>query len=241
MSNESAPAPGRLIPLSLGVMDYRLCLDLQNRLHARVAAGEPAAYLLFVEHPPVLTLGKHADPRHLMFAEAAYRAEGVDVVAIDRGGEVTAHEPGQLVVYPILRLEDFRLAPRAYVTLLEDAVIETLAHFGVVGGRDPEHPGVWTGDRKICALGVRIRARVTIHGLTLNVRNSLELFGKIVPCGIQGRGVTSLTRELGRPVAMAAVQDELAQALTGRLAARANAYTVAAGLQWPVEDLMIRS
>lgn len=194
-------------------MDYRRCWELQQRLHARVVRDPGEAFIVTVEHPPVLTFGRHADKRFLLFGEKQLRAEGIDLVDTDRGGEVTAHVPGQLVVYPVLGIEAFRLTPRKYVHLLEQAVIDVLAELGVVAARDPDHPGVWVGTEKICALGVRIQRRVSLHGLALNVSNGLDLFRRIVPCGIQGRGVTSVTRTLGRDVAVAEVLPKLLQAL----------------------------
>lgn len=223
----------KLIPIAAGLLDYGRCLAEQERLHASVVAGAPDPYVVVVEHPSVLTLGKNADPGFLLFATSALEAEGVAVVRTDRGGEVTAHEPGQLVAYPILRLADFGLTPRRYVTLLEEAVIRTLSRFGVEAATDPEHPGVWLGRQKICAIGVRIKQRATLHGLALNVKNSLEMFQKIVPCGIAGRGVTSLARVLGRDVevseAARILTEELARALGVPLSAPVDPLAAAAG------------
>lgn len=204
----------------IGLLDYRAALALQQELHAKVSAGDPRAHLIFVEHPPVLTLGKNADARFLLFGEDYFKARGIDVVSIDRGGEVTAHEPGQLVIYPILKLEDFRLAPKAYVNLLEGVVIDALAGFGVEAWRDPEHPGVWTKGGKICAIGIRVKARATLHGIAINVVNSLGLFQEIVPCGIQGRAATSLEKELGQEVPVARVAAAVEALLAERLSAR---------------------
>lgn len=206
--------PDQLTVVAAGLMDYARCWELQQRLHAQVVAGEAPGYVILVEHPPVLTFGKHADKKHLLFAPQFFAAKGVQLVDTDRGGEVTAHEPGQLVVYPILRLADFGLAPKKYVALLEDAVIRTLAGYGITAATDAENPGVWVGRDKVCAVGVRIKDRATLHGIALNVANDLALFQQIVPCGIQGRGVTSLARLLGRPVTV----DEVAPRLTDELA-----------------------
>lgn len=204
--------------IDLGVMPYERCLEVQRETHARVVAGEDPPTILFVEHPRVLTLGRHADPKFLKFADAFFVKQGIAVVPIERGGEVTAHEPGQQVVYPILRLVDFQLMPKRYVELLEHAVIRALAAFGIAAATHPEHPGVWVGDEKVCAIGVRVKDRASLHGLALNVSNDLELFDMIVPCGIQGKGVTSVARLLGRSVAMdevkAALRRELLRGLT---------------------------
>jgi lipoate-protein ligase B len=229
-------------------MEYRRALAVQEALHARaVAAGEDAgATILLVEHPSVLTLGKHADPKFLGFAREHFAARGIDIVPIDRGGEVTAHEPGQLVMYPVLRLDAFRLGARAYVELLEDAVIATLAGLGITAARDPRYPGVWVGPNKICAIGIRIKDRVTMHGIALNVANSMALFSEIVPCGIVGRGVTSVERQLGRSIDLAAVRarivDETATRLMHRLAGDApeGEDRPAPVLQCSADALMIR-
>ncbi len=197
-----------------GTMDYVSCWALQERLHADVVAGRSDGHVILVEHPPVLTFGKHGDKAHLLFAADHFKKQGVQLVDTDRGGEVTAHVPGQLVVYPILRLADFKLTPRRYVELLEDTVIEALEIFGIKGTRDGDHPGVWLGKKKICAVGVRIKQRVSLHGIALNVCNSLDLFQQIVPCGIQGRGVTTLAQALGRTVSVA----DAAPVLVRRLA-----------------------
>lgn len=210
----------------VGLLDYRKALELQNDLHAQVVAGDDRAHIILVEHPPVLTLGKHADPKFLLFGEAYFKSRGVDVVPIDRGGEVTAHEPGQLVVYPILRLEAFRLGAKGYVNLLEGVVIDALARFDVKAWRDPEHPGVWTKGGKICAIGIRVKEKATLHGIAINVVNALSLFQQIVPCGIQGRAVTSLKREremeLGQEVPVARVAAVVGALLAERLSARST-------------------
>jgi lipoate-protein ligase B len=189
---------GAVTVVHAGLMEYGACLALQERLHARVVAGEIGPQVILVEHPPVLTLGRNATEGNMRWPEAWFKERGVAVFHIDRGGEVTAHEPGQLVVYPILRLADHGLAPRSYVALLERAVIATLARFGVAATVDPERPGVWVGTNKICAVGVRVKERATLHGIALNVCNDLSTFREIVACGLKGRGVTTLARVTGR-------------------------------------------
>lgn len=207
--------PDAIAFTDLGLLDYRACLAIQEGTHARVVADPAASCVLTVEHPPVLTLGKHADTRFIL------APKGVDVVPVDRGGEVTAHEPGQVVVYPILSLEYFRLTPKRYICLLEDAVTQTLSAFGLTAARDPEHPGVWIGREKVAAVGVRIKNKVTLHGLALNVSNDLELFSKIVPCGIMGRGVTTMNRLLGTPATPEAVRAVMRDNLARLLGAKA--------------------
>lgn len=179
----------------LGVMSYRDCLEVQYQTHRSVLEAPGRGVILTVEHPSVITLGKHANPANLLWSSEWLRAHSIDLCETDRGGEVTAHEPGQLVMYPILRLSDFLLSPKRYVALLEEAVIATLADLGISSSVDLERPGVWVGVEKICAVGVRIKDRVSMHGVALNVLNSLDVFKLIVPCGLLGRGVTSVARQ----------------------------------------------
>lgn len=183
--------------IDAGLMEYGEAWDLQRRLHGRAVATGTDAYLMMVEHPPVITLGKNASERFLLSGESWLRRMGVGIYRSDRGGEATAHNPGQLVVYPLMPLPAFGIGARAYVENLESAVIQTLAAFGVPAGRDPVHPGVWVGNDKICAVGTRIKDRATMHGIALNLCNDLAIFNLIVPCGISGRGVTSLAQILG--------------------------------------------
>jgi lipoate-protein ligase B len=166
-----------------------------------------------VEHPPVITFGNQTDPNFLLSSKLELSALGVEVEESDRGGQVTAHEPGQLVIYPIVALSRLKLSPKSYVYILEQAVIETLAQWGVYAQRDPVNPGVWVGSQKICAIGIRISRRVSLHGLALNISNSLSLFNHIVPCGIKGRGITSLSLQMGRSVSLMDVANELGKNL----------------------------
>ncbi len=193
----------------LGLISYEDGYREQERRHAAVLSGHIPAAILVLEHKPVLTLGKHADPSFILSSAEKLEREGVERVSTDRGGEVTAHMPGQIVMYPILPLTAMRLQPRAYVDVLLKAVIATLAKFGIQARCSSEFPGVWVGDKKICAVGVRIRERVSLHGIALNVNNSLDLFRAIVPCGIRHLGVTSMAQESGKEVDMSAVRHEL--------------------------------
>ena len=211
--SEQEISPVSAIPaIDLGLLGYAEALAVQLDYHQRVVDGGEPVFLL-VEHPPVLTLGKHADPQNMLFDEATLKASGIEVVLTDRGGEVTAHVPGQLVVYPIIPVSRLGLTPKRYVHLLEDAVIGYLKSYDLVADRDPEHPGVWIGQNKICALGIRIKSRVSMHGLALNVNNDFQLFSKIIPCGIRTRGVTSMQLELGQEVAMSDVRTGIVRRL----------------------------
>lgn len=159
-------------------------------------------YLLFVEHPHVYTLGKSGDFENLLLNEKQLEAKGATFYKINRGGDITYHGPGQIVGYPILDLENFFTDIHKYLRLLEESIILTLAEYGIESGRSDGETGVWLGvgtpfARKICAMGVRASRWVTMHGFALNVNVDLGYFDNIIPCGIRGKGVTSLNVELG--------------------------------------------
>lgn len=186
----------------LGTMPYRDAWALQERVHAEVAAGS-AERILLVEHPPVITCGRRPNVAKNLIASAEQLARlGVEFIESDRGGDITFHGPGQLVAYPIVRLIDHRLSVGAYVRLLEQAVIGSLGELGIAAQKDACAVGVWTDEgtgtpAKICALGVRVRRGVTMHGIALNVTTDLRYFDLIVPCGLGGRPVTSIRHMLG--------------------------------------------
>jgi lipoyl(octanoyl) transferase len=205
----------------LGTMGYRDAWALQERVHAEVVAGAGERVLL-VEHPPVITFGRRPGvERNVVAPQALLDARGVETVPSDRGGDVTFHGPGQLVAYPIIRLIDHRLSVGGYVNALERAVIDALARFDVPARKDDCAVGVWAEDppgsgplAKVCAIGVRVRRGVTLHGLALNVTTDLSYFDLIVPCGLVGRPVTSLGKLLGdRTPSMAAVKVAVSESL----------------------------
>lgn len=205
----------------LGRMGYAECHALQNALLDRVAAGEHASTLLLVEHPPVFSLGAGFHSENLLFPEDYYRSQGIAVEPTDRGGDVTYHGPRQLVAYPVFDLKPLGQDLHKWLRELEEAVIRTLAHFGLEGYRFPPHTGVWVSGRKVCAIGIKVRRWVSKHGIALNCDNDLSPFGLIVPCGIRGYAVTSISHELGRtvsasevaPVLVAAFEEVFAMAL----------------------------
>ena len=179
----------------LGEIAYREALELQRRLHARRVADELPDLLLVLEHPPVYTKGRRSEAADLPLGDSWYRARGIDVCETDRGGRVTYHGPGQLVAYPIMAVE--RVAD--FVHGMEGAIVSALAEEGVAAEpRDTPFTGVWTGERKIGSIGVRVRDGVSMHGLAVNVDNDLQPFEWIVPCGIEHVRVTSLAAETGR-------------------------------------------
>ncbi len=194
--------------IDLGLCPYDQALARQLSAVEAVVMDSTQEVIFVVEHPPCLTLGRNATEQFIPNRQIVLDA-GVDICETDRGGQVTAHMPGQLVVYPILHLGQRRISVRRYVDLLEDTVIATLAEYGIRATRDKQYPGVWVGDAKICALGVRITRRVSMHGLALNVTNDLGLFQKIVPCGIVDRAVTSMQQLLQRPLSLPSVRGNL--------------------------------
>jgi lipoyl(octanoyl) transferase len=178
-------------------------------------------YLLWVEHPPVFTLGKSGKMEHLLVDKEALAEKGIEFYQTNRGGDITFHGPGQLVVYPIFDLDNFFTDIHKYLRFLEEAVIETLKEYGLNGSRSQGETGVWLEvgtpfARKICAMGVRASRWVTMHGLAFNINTDLSCFDHIVPCGIQGKGVTSLSKELGREIGLEEVKEKLKTHL-GRL------------------------
>jgi lipoyl(octanoyl) transferase len=188
----------------LGRIPYREAWDLQHELAAKRADGRIGDQVLLLEHPSVLTLGRHADEGHILATPDELARRGIEVIRVERGGEVTWHGPGQLVAYPILRLADRGLLLRPLVRALEAAMVETCAAFGVAAERLDGHPGCWcdaagSERRKIGALGIRVERGVTYHGIALNVDPDLSAFELIDPCGMPGIRSTSIAREAGRP------------------------------------------
>ena len=237
---EPATASQRAVRVQrLGQVPYVPTWNLQEELLAATvatktanrqaeAAGQApqatANHLLFCQHPPTYTLGKSGKPEHLLLDEAALAAHGATFHRINRGGDITFHGPGQLVAYPVLDLENFRPDIHWYLRALEEAVIQTLATYGLRAGRIAGLTGVWLdweenapNPRKICALGVRCSRWVTLHGLALNVNTDLSYFNYIVPCGITDKAVTSLQAELGHSVLLEEVQERLLIELLGQL------------------------
>jgi lipoate-protein ligase B len=190
-------------------MDYDAAFALQKREVERLHRDEGDDVLLCVEHPHVITVGRNANGTALLADRRLIESRGARVVATDRGGDVTYHGPGQLVGYPIIRLEAARRDIRRYVHDLEEVLIATLADFGVFAARHPEHRGVWVKGRKIASLGIRISRWVTCHGFALNIATDLSYFSLMNPCGVSGCVMTSLETEIAGAVAMAAVRDRV--------------------------------
>jgi lipoyl(octanoyl) transferase len=214
-----------MIIQDLGNQRYRDVWALQEQVHTEVMGGGEER-ILFVEHPPVITFGRRAEvmgQKNLLAAAETLAQMGVEVVQSDRGGDVTFHGHGQLVVYPIIRLSDHKLSVGSYVRLLQETVVSTLHELAVEAHRDESAIGVWVGEgsrsEKICALGVRIRRGVSMHGLALNVTTDLSYFNLIVPCGICNRGVTSIRKILGdKTPSMDRVKGVVARSFSAALA-----------------------
>jgi lipoyl(octanoyl) transferase len=181
-----------------GLVSYGVAYEEMHRLAERRADGEIPDVVVLLEHPPVYTLGRRTDPAHLVLAEADIAGTGADVEHVDRGGSATFHGPGQLVGYPIVHLGSAPDVVR-YLRDVEEAVILACADLGVTVGRNRD-TGVWAGDRKVCAIGVRVSRGVTLHGFALNCTTDLSWYGAIVPCGLADRGVTSLSEVAGRDI-----------------------------------------
>lgn len=196
--------------------DYRETWDYQREVHDAVASGTRTGHVIYVEHPPVYTAGRRTKP-------SDHPKDGTPVVPVDRGGEITYHGPGQLVGYPIVKLRD-GIGVVDHVRAMETAVIDLLAGYGIASGRVEGRTGVWLAadkerlERKICAIGVRVTKRTSLHGFALNVLSSAERFGNIVPCGIDDAGVTSITEELPGVWSVAGVARDLEPHLRTALA-----------------------
>jgi lipoyl(octanoyl) transferase len=213
----SARGPARATPIrplqirQLGSVPYAEALALQRALVEERRAGRTDDMLLLVEHPHVLTLGVRGDGgrSHIVAGQDLLAARGIEVLETGRGGDVTYHGPGQIVGYPIIDLKPDRCDVHRYVRDLEEVLIATAGDCGIRAGRVEGLTGVWAGGDKLAAIGVRIARWVTSHGFALNVSTDLDYFDLIVPCGIAGRGVTSLERLLGRSVDRRAVEARL--------------------------------
>jgi lipoate-protein ligase B len=204
---------GTLTVDRLGTAPYVPTWELQDELADQRRGRRIGDRLLLVEHFPVYTIGRGGDVANLLATPERLREIGAELVRIDRGGDITYHGPGQLVAYPIVELKD-GLDLRRYVRTLEAAIIDTVSAFGVTGERLDGLPGIWVeGRRKLAAIGVRVKRAVTTHGLALNVNTDLRWFDEMIPCGIPDKETTSLAGELGHPVPMDQVEDELARQL----------------------------
>lgn len=208
---------GQIALYELGLTAYDAAHALQYELAERRHVGQLGDLALLLEHRPVITLGRRADPAHVLASPDELARLGIALLGVDRGGDVTYHGPGQLVVYPILRLHDHGLGVSDYMHLLEQVTIQTLQGYGIAADRREGLIGVWVGSDKICALGVRLRRGVTLHGLALNVAPQMRHWELIVPCGIRDSGVTSMAQVMGIAPPVPVVGQTLARHLAAAL------------------------
>lgn len=199
----------------LGRLAYREAWEVQHETHAEVVAGTSPPTLLLVEHDPVLTFGRKGGRDHLLVPESELNARGFELVDIERGGDVTYHGPGQLVGYPILPIGR---RVRDYLRRLEASIVDLAAEYGVEAEGSPGYAGVWIGSSKLCAIGVAIKRGVSFHGFALNVATDLRDFETIVPCGLEGTSVTSLSELTGRSVTIDEARERLVPHLEAHLA-----------------------
>ena len=208
----------RCYAVDLGLIDYRKAWALQEKMvAARVEKRLNRDVFLFLEHPAVFTLGRRGGLENLLVSEDFLKNAGVPVVQVERGGFITYHGPGQIVVYPIINLHARRIGVKDFVAAMEEAMLRTVAAWNIAAARNPVNSGIWAGANKMGSIGIALRKGVSFHGLALNVNLDLTPFTWIQPCGLQGVGMTSMAQELDRVVSLAEVrrvlQDQLSESL----------------------------
>ena len=197
--------------LDIGLQKYLDAWNLQKQLFEEVTAKREKNYLILTEHSPVITLGKSSDEKNIVTNHNILESKNIDVVEIDRGGDVTFHGPGQIVGYPILNLNDFKKDIHWYLRSIEEVIIQTLSHFEISAGRIKDLTGVWVNNQKICAIGVKVTRWVTMHGFALNVSTQLDNFNHIIPCGINDKSVTSMQEITNQDFLMEKVKDKICE------------------------------
>ncbi|GAC1578845.1 MAG: lipoyl(octanoyl) transferase LipB [Candidatus Elarobacter sp.] len=218
--------------LDLGRRRYAPVLALQRALHAAVADGREPDTWIVVEHEPVITLGRNAKQANVLLPAPLLEARGIDLVPIERGGDVTYHGPGQVVIYPIRKLTRFReIVP--IVDAVENSAIDALRRFGIVAERHSEHRGVYVGRDAICAVGLAIKRMTSMHGLALNASTALDYDRLITPCGTPEFGITSIAEQLGRDVSWAEARDVLLDCLEGAFSVAFERETLPPGAPLP--------
>ncbi len=201
--------------IDIGNTRYSQAWDLQKALQRERIEGTIPDTILLTEHDHTYTIGKSGGEDHLLASDDELRNKNISVFKIDRGGDITYHGPGQIVCYPIIDLSSLYRDVHRYLRDLEEVVIRALRHYNIDGYREPDYTGVWVGGEKICAIGVKVSRWVTMHGFALNVNTDLSYFGRIIPCGIFHKGVTSLSQLLDRPVDTEDVKRVVAAELAG--------------------------
>jgi len=208
----------------LGHIPYAEAWALQKSLfHAgidqKLKQELPVHHLLLCEHPHVYTLGKSADAQNLLISKADLAEQNIDVFDIERGGDITYHGPGQLVVYPIFDLEQLGIGVKVFVEKVEQCIIDVLKLYGIAAERIPNRIGIWIdkdlpNERKIAAIGIKCSRHMTMHGLAFNINTDLSLFNQIIPCGIVDKGVSSLAKEIGREIPMSDIKNQMVNAFS---------------------------
>ncbi|NOS86447.1 MAG: lipoyl(octanoyl) transferase LipB [Ignavibacteria bacterium] len=183
--------------IDLGFADYKEVWDMQKETHLNKQKNPGDDILFTVEHNHVYTLGKTGSRDHILISDEEMKSKGISYYEIDRGGDITYHGPGQLVAYPILELNNYYKDTHRYLRDLEETVILTLNELGIEAHREEEYTGVWVGDEKICAIGIKVSRWITMHGIAFNINTDLSYFDKIIPCGIFHKGVTSVEKITG--------------------------------------------
>jgi lipoate-protein ligase B len=199
--------------IDCGLADYHQALQLQHRLREKRSRGEITNTVLIVEHPAVITLGARQSGNKLLASREDLAQRHIDVVDIRRGGGTTAHNPGQLVFYPILCLQDINLGISEYIRELESIGVELLEQLGVHAEKQKGFPGLWIGTKKIASIGVRVSKFITFHGMAINIQNNLSIFEFITPCGLDDVKMTSVLKETGKRHSMSQVKERLSQLL----------------------------
>jgi lipoate-protein ligase B len=206
---EFAPVNNPGYRIDLGLMGYQKAWDLQHRLWEGRVKGALPDILLFVEHSHVITLGRRGNRCHLVASQEVLEQKGVEVFHVERGGDVTYHGPGQMVVYPIFHLKEYGYRLLHFVEQLEEVVIRTLSDFEIEGRRDPRNRGVWVGSDKIASVGVAIKRWVSFHGIALNYETDLNYFDLINPCGLEGVKMASMAKVLGKGIPKEKLADRM--------------------------------
>lgn len=186
--------------IDLGITDYNSTWQLQKTVNNYKQRNKCVDLIITNQHNHVYTLGKTGDKNHLLLDNENLRKNNISYFEIDRGGDITYHGPGQLVCYPIFDLNNYYLDSHRYLRDLEEVIVRTLKEFGIVSSKDEDYTGVWVGEEKICAIGIKISRWITMHGLAFNINNELGYFDRIIPCGIFHKGVTSLKKILQQEV-----------------------------------------
>ena len=210
-NEESRKKFASLIIRDCGVMKYHDALKLQKELVEQRQSDTICNTVIMLEHPPVITLGAHKSENRLLVDKETLTEKNIELVEIGRGGAATAHNPGQVVIYPIIKLQSLGLGVTDYIRQLEHIGIELLKRFGINAARRKGFPGLWLQEKKIGAIGVKVKRWVTFHGMAINIKNDLSIFENIVPCGLEGVRITSILNETGNVCSMQHVKKELAE------------------------------